>query len=138
MALLREIWLICTTRGGITGSGADVEMELEINSQGQLAKYRLGDMDGDQFAPPPTKADVFNIDVSGQTFDHALLQPSHFRITNPSNDGWLPESFFIIGRVASGAFHLLLAQPNWPTKWFDADGSSGAATYAASWPLADT
>jgi hypothetical protein len=136
MALVQEIWLICTTRGGVRGAGADVEMELEINSQGQIARFPLGDMDGDQFAPPPNKADVFNFDLSGSNFDHLSLLPQHFRITNASTDGWLPEAFFIIGRLATGQFHLLLAQPRWPTKWFDADGSAGAP-HAASWQLSE-
>jgi hypothetical protein len=40
------------------------------------------------------------------------------RMTN-TNDGWLPESIFVIGQ-GPGGYHLIGAHSYWPTnKWFD-------------------
>jgi hypothetical protein len=136
MSLIKEIWLFCTTRPNVPGSNSNsTKMELEISSQGQIVKRKMGNLAGDQFEP--NRADVFHWDLSNENIDDELILPNEVRVTNPTMDGWLPESFWLISRNHQGKLKLLVANTDWPNKWFKADGPA-PGEFAPSWPIDQT
>ena len=132
MTLIQEVWLIAETQKVRGASSDSKRMELEIRAAGQVVKRKLGDAPGDNYQPG--RADIWQFDMADEQISQQDLEPGSFRLTNPSRDGWLPKSFFIIGKLENGEFVVLLGNPNWPAKWFDSDSSSGQQS-STSWPL---
>lgn len=132
MDFIKEIWLIAETQK-VKGAGSDSKrMELEINANDQTLKRPMGDPPGNNYEPG--RADIWHFDLSDAKVSMHDIKPDSFRITNPSSDGWLPKSFFIIGLLTNGGFQVLLGNPSWPMKWFDSNSSSGQQS-STSWPL---
>lgn len=135
MSLIQEIWLIVETKKVKNAETDSKHLELEIKTQGQVVKRKLRDLPGDNLEP--NRADIWHFDLSDEQIQFTKLKPGSFRLTNGSKDGWLPKSIFIVGKINSGEFKILLANPSWPDKWFDSDGGSDQQS-STSWPLDET
>jgi hypothetical protein len=124
MPKVNTIFVIHTTRNQ-NNANTDASFELEITdrpfgSQIHVKKFR------DLFPSLPHnerergRTDSYRFDVSDDDIDS---NANEFKITMrmvSTQDGWLPESIFVIGITPAGAAVLLGSHPNWPTgKWFD-------------------
>ena len=70
-------------------------------------------------------------DIAEYQIDHRDVMPRRIRLTVTSDDAWLPEKFWILGKTDDGEYHLLGAVMNWPESgWFSTDLTEGQVSYS--------
>ena len=115
MPKLDTVTVIHTTAGK-DNAGSTANFELEIGRQGSNFRDsfppHMGNREIDRTA-------VYPFDVRGERIDS---DHNDFvvimRMVDPSVDGWLPLSIYVIGQTSTGATILLGDHPEW-SEWFD-------------------
>lgn len=132
MAHLQTIWVIHTTSRR-EDAGTDDSFFLELPLKGKAGDSPIG-----QRIPFPNlphdereagRTDEYRFDVRQFRYELAEVR-GQIRLVTRGDDGWLPQSIWVIGQTADGRFHLLAAKPGWPSNgWFSTDSSEGRASY---------
>ncbi|MDT5124788.1 MAG: hypothetical protein QOH54_432 [Mycobacterium sp.] len=116
MAQVNTIFVVHTTKNA-ANAGTDASFELEIQRFGAgVVDLRFPDLPHNERERGRT--DSYRFDVSRYRIDTGNLR-IYMQMLD-TNDGWLPESLFVIGITATGGHLLLGSHPFWPSDdWFD-------------------
>ena len=126
MPQLNKIIVIHTTADE-SDAGTDADFALEITKPGTDVRKEFPDLPYDERERGRT--DIYEFDVSG---DGVNSDDPVFSITmrmTSSEDGWLPQSIFVLGETTTGSTITLGAHPQWGGGWFDR-GSDAAGPEA--------
>ncbi|WP_330256256.1 hypothetical protein OG874_17855 [Nocardia sp. NBC_00565] len=130
MVQVNTIFVVHTTKNE-TNAGSDANFELEIERQGGGGVLELSFPDLKHDDRAQGRTDSYRFDVSKQRIDSTNLIVNMQMLD--TNDGWLPESIFVIGITSTAAHVLLGSHPNWPsTRWFDRNDSRYQAKHRIS------
>jgi hypothetical protein len=116
MPQLNRIFVTHTTADE-SDAGSDADFQLRIRMPGDDVIRDFPDLPHDERERGRT--DFYEFDVSG---DNVNSDDPVFRITMKminTDDGWLPQSIFVIGETTTGGIVTLGAHPQWSDGWFD-------------------
>ena len=127
MADLKNIYILHTTS---TKDDANTDADFELIAALPGRDYR------EAFTEWPAnghnerekgRTDEYRFNVSGRGVK--TNSELNIRMTS-TNDGWLPESMWVIGETTSGKFEVLGHHPKWNKGWFDrGSGSVGQESH---------
>ncbi|MEU6191281.1 hypothetical protein [Nocardia sp. NPDC047038] len=118
MAILRTVYVIHTTRDE-EDANTEAEFQLHIVVPGsELGSVQLDfpDVAGNERERGRTDRYRFHVNGLGVDSEHRM----YMRMVT-TDDGWHPESIWVIGVTTDGKSHLLSSHENW-LPWFDRPG----------------
>ena len=127
MTALEKMWIITKT-ASMQWAGSNADLQVDVTTSYGHANFRFIGLGPDALG----EGSFFELecDFARSRIDHRDVSPHSVRITVTSDDAWLPEKFWIIGKTEDGEFHILGAVLDWPeNSWFSTDLAEGLASY---------
>ena len=128
MVELEKVWILVKT-ANVKWAGTNANLQIDVTTNTTIATFRFTGLGPEALSEG--RWYELECDIEEYQIDSRNVLPSRIRITVTSDDAWLPEKFWLIGKTKDGEFHILGAVLNWPeNSWFSTDLSEGLASYS--------
>ena len=133
MATLEKLWIIAKT-ANVTWASTSADIQIGVTTNYRSVDFKFVGLGEDSLIEG--RLYEFECDIQEARIDHRDVTPRRVRMTITSDDAWLPEKFWMLGKTDDGEFHLMGAIENWPSDaWFSTNLADGQASYRLDFPF---
>jgi hypothetical protein len=120
MPVLTRVFVIHKTANK-EDANSDANFQLQLARPGGDVILSFPDQPQDERERGST--DLYEFDLSNEPQVNTDDPGFDVSMINQSDDGWLPQSIFVLAETTEGKTIVLGAHPTWGNTWFDTDGS---------------